>query len=187
MNRELWRIGAKRAAWILVPLWLFLAVAGTVASTPPPWLFMYGFFTVFGLVAVTLATVTDRRLMARTGRGYPPWRGPLASAIPVETSVAPERALAIAREAVAMAGGADMMEVEPATIVGWIGSAWTNVPRKMQYQLAVSVMAGEGSDITFVCSAQPRFIAMFGAQRSQQLAERLQSEIVSLAAGDSAR
>ncbi|MDA8343162.1 MAG: hypothetical protein M0007_13205 [Actinomycetota bacterium] len=177
----LWRVGARRAAWILVPLWLFLAFVGAVVPTPPPWLLLYGFFTAFGLFAAAVSTVSDRRVALRAGRADPPWRGPLAFTLPVETPVAPERALAVARRAVVMAGGTDVEAVEPATILGWIGSSWTNVPSRQQYQLAVAVMAGADGGVLFICTARPRFAsALLGAGRSQRLAELLQSAVVSL-------
>lgn len=184
VNRVLWRVGAIRAAWILVPIWVIVAFAGAV-SRRTPWLLLYGFFTAFGLLMAIVVTVSDRRLAVRTGRGYRPRRGPNAFAIPVETSVVPQRAMAIARRAVVMAGGSDVDVIEPATIVGWIGSVWTNAPQKQQYELAVSVMEGTGGGVVFVCSAQPRFsAALLGAGRSRQLAELMQSAVVSLAMGD---
>ncbi len=182
VNRVLWRVGAIRAAWVLVPIWLFVACAGAVSGGTAPWALLYGFFTAFGVLVAIVGTVSDRRLAVRAGRADAPWRGYPAFSLPVETSVAPEHALAIARRAVAMTGGSAIELVEPTTVIGWIGSVWTNAPQKQQYELAVAVMAGTGGGIEFVCCARPRFSsAAFGAAKCQLLAELLQSAVVSLA------
>ena len=54
--------------------------------------------------------------------------------------------------------------------------------RRRRYELAVVVMVGTGGGIEFVCCARPRFSsAAFRAAKCQQLAELLQSAVVSLA------
>lgn len=170
-----------RAALYFIPMYLFLGFAVLVVPRAP-WAFLFGFFTVFGIACVVVSTKADRRVEGRDGVVDPAWNVANAFSLSVATGVPWDRSLTLAKGAVARVGGFDVNVVDNWTVVGWIGSAWTNHPSRQQYQMAVYISSGIGDGSQLTCRARPRFkSSLMGAGRSQQLVMLLQAAVIDLA------
>jgi len=126
---------------------------------------------------------SDRRLTtnraARTGRRTPS----LPVGTPVEVFVEPATATRMARTAIQRIGGNDITLMDDGSVVGWIGSYWTNIPSKAQFMISVTRTIQSDGFVVLGCACQPRFSTMmFGSRRSVDLTHRLVTEVSSLAA-----
>jgi hypothetical protein len=171
---------AQRGTLIFVGYVLVLALAG-VAPGHKPWAALAIFFGAFGVLLLVVTTRTDRKLLVQLGRSDAPWLGAYAASMPVEAAVAPDVAIGLARRAVVALRASDVTLVGDHTVVGWVGSIWTNMPRRQAYELAV-VVTGRSEGLTqFLCCARPRsMLAYFGASMSQEWATRLQRAVVEI-------
>lgn len=79
-----------------------------------------------------------------------------------------------ARAALLAVGGQDLgLSEDGLRMVGWIGSAWTNIPSHQQYELLVDIRCSS-SVSEFRCMARPRWAASRGgASRARDLALKL--------------
>lgn len=165
-------------------LGLVAVLMGLVAFGVPgykPWPFLLGFFGAIGVVGLIISTLTDRKLLIQVGRPTPPWSGNYAAAFPVRAAVTPDRALVVARQAIGHLHAHDVQTFDHHTVVGWVGSIWTNLPRWQAYQLAVVVIGQSYGTTELVCCARPRFsLAYFGGSMSRELASDLQQAVSSL-------
>lgn len=130
---------------------------------------------------VLLIVFTDRK---RSLRRLRPGESPskiIPFGIPVATFVAPERADQVARSAIFHVGGHDVAVFADGTVIGWIGSSLTNIPRWAEYLVSVSRTDQPDGSIVFGCAGQPRFSSTaLGASRSSELAEQLVAEVTVL-------
>jgi len=101
----------------------------------------------------------------------------------IAVSTAPDRALQIALEAMQSMGAREVKVVDEWVVTGWIGNAWTNIPSRSAYELLVRITTLPDSGmIQFTCQSRPRFsMNLSGQGRSQELAQRLISEVGALA------
>lgn len=147
---------------------------------PAIFIAVFAVFIVGGALAIYRS---DRRLaMNRAGRNgaHEP---SLPTGTPVDVFVDPAAATLMARTAIQRIGGRDITLRDDGSVVGWIGSYWTNIPSKAQYMIAVARMIQSDGSVVLGCSCQPWFSTMmFGNRRSADLTRRLATEVSSLAA-----
>ena len=172
---------AKRAAFYFIPVALLVGMV--IAIVPgAPWALLIGFFTAFGMIIVALFCVSDRKLDMEIGKIDAPWLGSNTSSMQVNLFVKSEIALDIAKCAVAKAGGWDITVIGQATVVGWIGSVWSNLPRSQSYQMAIVFCEASIGEIQFLCCARPRSkAALMGLKRSLELVSKLQNALLEMA------
>lgn len=172
------RAVAFRALFIFAPIALIVAMAAAASKDMPVGL-VVSFFGTFGTIALILAVRTDTKLRVDLGKPDAPWSGTYSAWIPVDADVTPDKALTIARRAVSKAQAHDIRTLENHTVIGWVGSAWTNAPRQQAYQIAVVISAQPESLTQMICCARPRFsLVLFGAGMSQEWATRLQRAVL---------
>jgi len=106
-----------------------------------------------------------------------------ASVASIVVSTAPDRALQVALEAMHRIGASGVELVDDWVVTGWIGNPWTNIPSRTAYELVVRIMTlPDAGMIQFACQARPRFpMILSGKARSQELTQRLVSEVGTLA------
>jgi hypothetical protein len=172
----------RRALAFRVALFLIMMVAvigfGALSPMPPPWPALIGFFLVFGIVAMSISIVTDRRFAVRAGRVSPPWTGSNARWVRFAYPVPFHKALDLAERALTQVGAEDIETVNDLMVTGWIGSALANLPQWQQYQLAVELFAAPDGTTVFTSCARPRWSsALLGASQSQLLASSLQNNL----------
>jgi len=175
------RAVALRVALIFGPLVVLMVLVAVVVPGYKPWPLLLLFFGAFGVVSLIISTRTDRKLLLQVGRPDPPWSGNYAAALPVRAYIAPDRALEVARKAIGHLHASEVQNVDHHTVVGWVGSVWTNLPRQQAYELAVVVVAQPDGTTELVCCARPRFsLAYFGGSMSRELASDLQQAVSAL-------
>lgn len=138
-----------------------------------------GFLTAFILMVgagAALVFASDRRRgLGKTSQVDPAW----STSVTLPTSG--EIAKRLAERALTMIGCKSIAHPDTEVIVGWIGRAWTNVPRYQQYEVVVRYTSNGSNETLVECSARPRFAtAIFGVSRAQKLQERVCQEIASL-------
>jgi hypothetical protein len=133
------------------------------------------FFVLFIVLAVSLNLHFDRkRAIRRTGTvrleaGF--------NLIPVVVGLQPEVAATAARSAIRQLGGHGLIELADRTVVGWIGSPWTNISRRAEYQLTITQSPQPDGTLLATCHCQARFSTMFfGMGRCHELATSLAKE-----------
>lgn len=134
-----------------------------------------GFFVVFIVGAVALNLHLDRkRAIRRTGKVRLE-AGP--NMVPVVVGVPPDTAVAAARSAIRQLGGHEVTEIADRTVVGWIGSRWTNISSWAKYQLTITQATQADGTLLAACHCQARFSTMwFGMGRGHELATSLARE-----------
>lgn len=140
-------------------------------------------FVAFIVGGALVIYLSDRRLaMGRAGR-IGAQEPALPMGTPVDVFVDPTAATQMARTAIQRIGGRDVTLRDDGSVVGWIGSYWTNIPSKAQYMMSVVRLVQPDGSVVLGCSCQPRFSTMmFGNRRSVDLTQRLVTELSSLAA-----
>lgn len=139
---------------------------------------------IAGAIAVLLGS--DRKRALQRGRSDRIGAG--GASVPVVAFVPTDSALTIAQEAVRRVGGRQVEGLNGSLVVGWIGSSWTNVSKYSEYEMGVFLSGLADGSTQFVCSGRPRFGSQLsGATRSQELAQRLATEVSRLATGETAQ
>lgn len=136
-------------------------------------------FVVFVIGSVVALVRSDRKRAFHHGRTDRVGVG--GAVAPVVALLPRDSAVRIAQEAVRRAGGKKVETVNGSVVVGWMGNPWTNLPKRSEYELAVSVSMLPDGSTQFMCSGRPRFGSQItGSARSQELASQLASEVVRL-------
>jgi hypothetical protein len=133
---------------------------------------------IAGFIAFVVGS--DRKRALRRGRTERVGVG--GATVPVVAHVSREATLRLAEEAVRRVGGQEIKTLNGSVVVGWIGSAWTNLPKRSEYELGVSLSVLPDGSTQFMCSGRPRFGSQLsGYGRNQTLARQLASEVTTLA------
>ena len=141
-----------------------------------------GAFILLCVVGAYFVVASDRKRAIRHGRVARFGGGGLGNSVPVVVLVSSDSAMQIAKEAIRQVGGREVVSLSGSAAVGWIGSSWTNLPNRSEYELRVSLSTLADGSTQFVCSGRPRFASQLtGTARSRELATRLASEVSSLA------
>lgn len=94
-------------------------------------------FVVFVIGSVVALVRSDRKRAFHHGRTDRVGVG--GAVAPVVALLPRDSAVRIAQEAVRRAGGKKVETVNGSVVVGWMGNPWTNLPKRSEYELAVSV------------------------------------------------
>jgi hypothetical protein len=173
------RTVALRAILIFGPLAVLFLLAFAIGFTDYwPWPLLLGFFGAFGLISLFGFTRMDRKLLVDVGKPDAPWSGAGAAWLPVDTDLSPERALRIARSAIIQLDARDVRTIGNHTVVGWVGSIWTNIPRWTAHEVAVVIIAQPDGATQLVCCARPR-LRLLGSGIGREWASRLQQGVLS--------
>ena len=172
------RAVALRAAVVFGPIGVLAIV---VAVGRGPWAPFLLFFGAFGVITLVLFTTGDRKLKVDLGRPDAPWSGNYAASRELDTLHTPHDAIGLARQAVLRLSPRNVVTVGDHSVIGWVGSVWTNVARWQAYEVAVVAIAQANGTTKLVCCARPRFsFAYFGGAMSQRLAAELHDAVVRL-------
>ena len=128
--------------------------------------FLLTALVVFVVGFILLILRTDRRRESQRPGTLSP---PLPRGTPVEVFVDPATATRMAVAAIQHIGGRDVTVGADGSAVGWIGSAWTNIPSKAEYRISVSRSIQPDGSIVLGCACQPRFSSqIFGARENRR-------------------
>jgi hypothetical protein len=172
------RAVAVRAILIFGPITVVVLLSFAVGVTDyAPWPFPPIFLGAFGLISLFVFTRMDRKLLLDVGKPDAPWSGADAAWLPVDTDLSPQRALRIARSAIIQLDARDIRTIGNHTVVGWVGSFWTNIPRWTAHEVAVVIIVQPDGETQLVCCARPRLRLLVGISR--EWASRLQQGVLS--------
>jgi len=136
---------------------------------------------VFWAVSMALFVLLDKKWSIKRGRTIGT-EGPFAATSLAKAAVSPDAASVIAEGAIRQMGGHQVAKPDDHTVIGWIGSMWTNLPKRGEYELLVSQSLQPDGFVLFTCRSRPRNSVQFiGQGISRKLAEQLAAEISVLA------
>ena len=137
------------------------------------------FLSAFVLLVVVAASVVVRSDRKRgVGNGHGAAVADATVSIPVVGSLTVDQAKVVAIEAVRGIGGRHAQVVDGQIVVGWIGNAFTNVPKWAEYRLSIVISGDPDGLVHLLCGAAPRFSTSLGGhRRCQDLAQLLAAEV----------
>jgi hypothetical protein len=143
-------------------------------------------FLVFCVGGLLLIFFSDRKRSIRRLGSTASAPNLIPFGTPVATFVDEQRAGQIARSAIQQVGAHDLTVLTDGTTIGWVGSSWTNIPRRAEYMVAVSREIQPDGSLILGCIGQPRFSnTLFGAGQSARLTRQLVAEVQTLVSAPS--
>lgn len=128
---------------------------------------------LFWVLSMALFVRLDKKWSIKRGRTIGT-EGPFAASSLTQAAVSPDSASVIAEGAIRQIGGHQIAIPDDRTVIGWIGSLWTNLPKRGEYELLVSHSLQDDGLVLFACRSRPRNSLQFiGPGISQRLAEQL--------------